>query len=88
MQRALYLIEDKLDPIQRQLTAMAGARSNVIEMWMTKQELAHALGVSVRWIEQRMTEGLPHREIAGKRVFRLSVAEGWLRRRGYLRDVA
>jgi hypothetical protein len=86
VERTLYLIQDQLDRIERKLAAQD--RSNVIEMWLAKAELAKALGVSVRWIEQRMTEGLPHREIAGKRVFRLTVAEEWLRRRGYVRDVA
>ena len=86
--RALLLLEDKLDSIERKLAALAEDRSKVTELWLTKRELAQALGVSVRWIELRMREGLPHREIAGKRVFQLTASEAWLRRRGHLRDVA
>lgn len=85
--RALLLLEDKLDSIERRLVALAEDRSKVVELWLTKRELARALGVSVRWIELRLAEGLPHREIAGKRVFQLSASEGWLRRRGHLREV-
>jgi hypothetical protein len=86
--RTLLLLEDKLDQIERRLVALAGDRSKTIELWLTKRELAKALGVSVRWIELRMKEGLPHREIAGKRVFQLSASESWLRRRGHLKEVA
>jgi hypothetical protein len=85
--RALLHLEDKLDAIERRLAALAEDRSKVAELWLTKRELARALGVSVRWIELRMAEGLPHRKIAGKRVFQLTASETWLRRRGYLRDV-
>jgi hypothetical protein len=85
--RALLLLEDKLDAIERRLAALAEDRSKVAELWLTKRELARALGVSVRWIELRIAEGMPHREIAGKKVFQLSTAEAWLRRRGYLREV-
>jgi hypothetical protein len=86
--RALYAIEDRLEAIERRLTALAEDRSKVTELWLPKRELAQALGVSVRWIEQRMVEGLPHREIAGKRVFRISTVESWLATRGYLREVS
>jgi hypothetical protein len=86
--RALLLLEDKLDSIERRLVALAEDRSKVAELWLTKKELAQALGVSVRWIEQRMAEGLPHREIAGKRVFQLTASEAWLRRRGHLKEIA
>lgn len=85
--RALLLIEDKLDAIERHLAALAEDRSKVTELWLSKHELAQALGVSVRWLELRMAEGLPHREIAGKRVFQLTACESWLRRRGHLREV-
>jgi hypothetical protein len=86
--RTLLLLEDKLDSIERRLVALAEDRSKVAELWVTKRELAKALGVSVRWIELRMREGLPHREIAGKRVFQLTASESWLRRRGHLKEVA
>jgi hypothetical protein len=85
--RALLLLEDRLESIERRIVALAEDRSKVTELWLTKQEFAKYLGVSVRWVEYRMSEGLPHREIAGGPRFQLTPAEGWLRRRGYLREV-
>jgi hypothetical protein len=51
------------------------------EPWMSKQQLAHALGFSVRWLEYRLAEGLPHRRIGGRVRFQRSVAEAWLQDR-------
>lgn len=85
--RALYAIQDQLEAIERRLAVLAEDRSKVVELWLSKRDLAATLGVSVRWIEQRMTEGLPHREIAGKRVFQLSAVECWLSRRGHLKEI-
>jgi hypothetical protein len=51
------------------------------EPWMSKQQLAAALGFSVRWVEYRLAEGLPHRRIGGRVRFQRSVAEAWLQDR-------
>jgi hypothetical protein len=48
---------------------------------MSKQQLAAALGFSVRWVEYRLAEGLPHRRIGGRVRFQRSVAEAWLQDR-------
>jgi hypothetical protein len=80
----LFEIVDRLERLEHRL---AHGRSAVTELWRTKRELAADLGVSVRWLEERMAEGLPRREIAGKVLFQRAVVEGWLRRRGLLREV-
>jgi hypothetical protein len=80
-----YELADRLDRIERVLVELAG-NGDAAELWLPKRELARRLGVSVRWIDYRLAEGLPHREIAGRVVFRLSTVEGWLRTRGLLKD--
>lgn len=48
------------------------------EPWMTKRQLADALGFSVRWIEYRVREQMPHKRIGGRLRFQRSVVEAWL----------
>ena len=83
-----YLIEDRLEAIERKLDALAEDRSNVTELWLPKKQLARTLGISERWLEYRIEEGLPHRRIAGRCVFRLNAVESWLRKRGHIEEVA
>lgn len=82
------MLADRLERIEGQLGRLLEDRSNVTEMWLTKKALADELGASPRWVNERMAEGLPHREVAGKVLFRLSVVEGWLTERSYLREVS
>lgn len=56
------------------------------EPWFGKKTLAQYYGCSVRWIDERVREGMPCCMIAGKRKFRLSQIEPWLRERGYISD--
>jgi hypothetical protein len=79
-----YELTDRLDRIERRLETLS--QGGVTQLWISKRELARELGVSVRWIEYRMREGLPHREIAGRVVFRVSSVEAWLRARGLLKE--
>ena len=78
-----YALADRLDRIER-LVSQICDNGDVAELWLSKKELAQRLGVSVRWIDYRIAEGLPRREIAGRLVFRLPTVEGWLRTRGLL----
>lgn len=48
------------------------------EPWLTKREIADTLGFSVRWIEYRVTEGLPHKTIGGRLRFQRTEVEAWL----------
>jgi hypothetical protein len=80
-----YELTDRLDRIEQQLRTLAD-NGDVAELWLSKRALARRLGVSVRWIDYRLAEGLPHRVIAGRVVFRLPIVEGWLRTRGILKD--
>jgi hypothetical protein len=40
----------------------------------------------VRWIEARLAEGMPSSMIAGRRKFKVSKVEAWLKEHGYWRD--
>ena len=51
------------------------------EPWMSKREIAHALGFSVRWVEYRVREEMPHKIIGGRLRFQRSVVEAWLDQR-------
>lgn len=50
-----------------------------------KKGIATKFSCSVRWIEERMREGLPHFEIAGRTKFRLEEVERWLDQRGEIK---
>lgn len=54
------------------------------EPFLNKRALANHLSCSVRWVEHRMAEGLPHYLIAGRVKFRASEAEAWLRQEGFI----
>ncbi len=54
-----------------------------LERRLTKSEYAEHLRCSIRWVEYRIADGLPSEMIAGRRKFRASVADQWLRREGY-----
>ena len=49
--------------------------------WLTKQDLAQILGFSVRWVEYRLKEGMPHSRIGGRVRFQRSTVEAWLAER-------
>jgi hypothetical protein len=55
-----------------------------LEPWLDKKGLAAHLACSVRWIERRMEDGMPHRHIAGRAKFRASEVEAWLERNGLI----
>lgn len=56
------------------------------EAFLDKQGLAEFLVCSVRWIEFRMAEGLPHRYIAGRAKFQPSVVLAWLEENGHMKE--
>jgi excisionase family DNA binding protein len=51
------------------------------EPWHTKKEIAELLGFSVRWVEYRVVEGMPHKVFGGRLRFQRSVVEAWLEQR-------
>lgn len=63
-----------------------GNRATVgrFEPWFDKRDIARHLACSVRWIERRMEDGLPHRHIAGRAKFRVSEVEPWLEAHGHI----
>jgi hypothetical protein len=52
---------------------------------LDKAGLAKQLGMSVRWVEQKMKAGLPHEHIDGRVRFELAGSERWLRDNGHLK---
>jgi hypothetical protein len=50
-----------------------------------KRALADHYEMSTRWVEQRMSEGLPHEHMDGRARFVLSEADAWLREHGHLK---
>jgi hypothetical protein len=55
------------------------------EKFLDKRGLADFLSCSVRWIEARMAEGLPHFYLAGRVKFQPSEAVAWLEANGHIR---
>ncbi len=55
---------------------------------ISKQALADHYEMSTRWVEQRMSEGLPHEHMDGRARFVLNEADAWLRERGHLKVAA
>jgi hypothetical protein len=51
------------------------------EPLLSKRDLAEQLGFSVRWIEYRVREGMPHKVIGGRLRFQRTVVESWLQTR-------
>jgi hypothetical protein len=51
------------------------------EPWLTKRQLSCVLGFGTRWIEYRVSEGMPSTRIGGRCMFRLSEVEKWLENR-------
>ena len=51
------------------------------EPWVSKAQVAAYLGRSTRWVELKGREGMPSRMIGGRRAYRLSEVEAWLRER-------
>lgn len=49
--------------------------------WLDKRGIARELSCSVRYIERRMEEGMPHAHIAGRAKFRIEEVEAWLEKR-------
>lgn len=63
---------------------VAEAQPAAAEPWLDKRGVAAHFKVSVRWIERRMEEGLPHAHIAGRAKFQVSVVGSWLERHGHI----
>lgn len=53
---------------------------------LNKGALAKQLGMSVRWVEQKMKAGLPHEHVDGRVRFHLEPSERWLREHGHIRE--
>lgn len=56
------------------------------ERWRDKHGLAEHFCCGIRWIEERMAEGMPHKSIAGRVKFKVSVVEPWLDEHGFIED--
>lgn len=54
------------------------------ERWRDKQGIAEHFSCGIRWIEERMAEGMPHKIIAGKAKFKVGRCEPWLDEHGFI----
>lgn len=54
------------------------------DRWRDKHGLAEHLSCGVRWIEERMAEGMPYAYIAGRAKFKVVKAEAWLYEHGFI----
>lgn len=63
---------------------MSGEVVEIGERWLDKEGIAAYFSCSVRWIEERMPEGLPCVYIAKKAKFRVSEVEPWLWEHGHI----
>lgn len=52
--------------------------------WIDKRQLAAELRCSVRWIEDRLRDGMPSAMIAGRRKFLRAEVERWLESAGHI----
>lgn len=50
------------------------------EPWVSKGQVAAYLGRSTRWVEIMAGRGLPSRMIGGRRAYRQSDVDAWLRK--------
>ena len=48
------------------------------ERFVDKRQLATHFGFSIRWVEARMTEGMPFHRFGNRVRFRISETETWL----------
>lgn len=56
-----------------------------LEPWIDRRGLADYLGCSVRWLEDRQKDGIPHAILAGRIKYKVSRVEPWLEANGYLK---
>jgi phage terminase Nu1 subunit (DNA packaging protein) len=54
---------------------------DIANKWITKEQLANCLGVSISLVSRLMTEGLPYLKVSRAVRFRLGDVETWLLRR-------
>ena len=54
------------------------------DRWRDKHGLAEHLSCGIRWIEERMAEGMPYAYIAGRAKFKVVKAEAWLDEHGFI----
>jgi len=52
--------------------------SAMSEPWLDKRQLAAHLGFSARWVDYRVSEGMPSHTFGKRRRFRISEVERWL----------
>lgn len=54
------------------------------DRWRDKRGFAEHLSCGIRWIEERMAEGMPYAYIAGRAKFKVPKAESWLYEHGFI----
>lgn len=59
-----------------------------VEAWLSKQQIAQHLGFSTRWVEYRVTEGMPCMVMGGVLRFRVTEVHAWLQGRAEPRSAS
>ena len=66
-------------PYCRAVTTATPQSVRSSERFSTKREVADHLGFSPRWVELQVAKGMPSHKWGGRRRFKLSKVERWLR---------
>jgi excisionase family DNA binding protein len=49
-----------------------------LEPWVSKRQLSEYLGVSTRWVNRRVVEGMPMLRFGSQPRFKISAVEAWV----------
>jgi excisionase family DNA binding protein len=49
-----------------------------LEPWVSKKQLSEYLGVSTRWVNRRVVEGMPMLRFGNQPRFKISAVEAWI----------
>lgn len=79
------LVEQLAEQLATPVADIVAERQHADEdRWLDKQQLAAHLGCGVRWVEERLREGMPSAMLAGRRKFQRAEVERWLEAAGHL----
>jgi hypothetical protein len=79
---------DRIESLGRRLDRLSEERSNVTPMFLTKRALATNYCMSLRWVDDRVADGMPvARRVSGKLQFKLVDTDAWLKQHGFLEEL-
>lgn len=81
---ATFQCEAAAPPWEPRAKAPAAVPAKLPARRVSKQTFADLLGMSVRWVEQKIAAGMPCEYVDGRPRLRVTEAERWLRENGHL----